>query len=115
MRYVGLPFDHAVSSFLEDVEQRGLSDRILLVFCGEMGQTPRLNKQGGRDHWGNLAPLLLAGGGLQMGQVIGRSAANGGEPASDPIRNRNLIATILHTLFDVGKLRVAPDLPREIL
>ena len=49
-----------------------------------------------------------------MGQVIGRSNSNGGEPASDPIRNHNLIATILHYLFDVGKLRIVPGLPREI-
>jgi hypothetical protein len=114
MRYVGEPFDHAVATFLEDVARRGLSDRILLVCCGEMGRTPRLNKLGGRDHWGSLAPLLLAGGGLQMGQVIGRSNARGGEPATEPLHNKNLIATILHTLFDVGQLRVASGLPREI-
>src|SRR5207244_4627937 len=76
MGYMGMPFDHAVSAFLEDVEARGLSDKILLVCCGEMGRTPRINKKGGRDHWGNLAPLLLAGGGLNMGQVIGRSSRN---------------------------------------
>ena len=67
MRYMGAPFDHAVSAFLEDVEARGLSDEILLVASGEMGRTPRINKNGGRDHWGNLAPLLLAGGGLLDG------------------------------------------------
>jgi Protein of unknown function (DUF1501) len=114
MRYVGLPFDHAVSAFLEDVALRGLSDRILLVCCGEMGRTPRVNKLGGRDHWGNLAPLLLAGGGLPMGQVIGRSTSNGGEPATDPVTNRNLIATILQTLLNVGKLRTMSGVPREI-
>src|SRR5262249_13797987 len=71
MRYMGQPLDHAVSAFLEDLEARGLSERILLVCCGEMGRTPKINKNGGRDHWGNLAPLLLAGGGLKMGQVVG--------------------------------------------
>ncbi len=114
MRYVGLPLDHALSAFLEDVEARGLSDRILLVACGEMGRTPRINNKGGRDHWGNLAPLLLAGGGLRMGQVIGRSTSNGGEPATTPVRIPNLLATILHTLFHVGELRLVPGLPREI-
>ena len=49
-----------------------------------MGRTPRINKSGGRDHWGNLAPLLLSGGGLKMGQVIGQSSRNGGEPATEP-------------------------------
>jgi hypothetical protein len=114
MRYMGPPLDHDLSAFLEDLEARGLSDRILLVCCGEMGRTPKVNKNGGRDHWGNLGPLVLAGGGLTVGQVVGRSARNGGEPNSAPVRIRNLVATVLHTLFDVGQLRVARGLPREI-
>jgi hypothetical protein len=114
MRYMGPPLDHALSAFIEDVEARGLSDRILLVACGEMGRTPRLNRNGGRDHWGNLAPLLLTGGGLRMGQVIGRSARDAGQPATNPVRIQNLVATILHTLFDVGELRIVPGMPREI-
>jgi hypothetical protein len=114
MRYMGLPLDHAVSAFLEDVAVRGLSDKILLVVCGEMGRTPRINNNGGRDHWGNIAPLLLAGGGLRTGQVIGRSNSNGGEPATTPVRIQNLVATILHSLFNVGELRLVPGLPREI-
>jgi uncharacterized protein (DUF1501 family) len=109
MRYMGPPLDHALSAFLDDVEARGLSDKILLVMCGEMGRTPVLSKTGGRDHWGNLGPLLLAGGGLPMGQVIGRSTANGGEPADNPVHMRHLIGTIMHTLFDVAELRVRPD------
>jgi Protein of unknown function (DUF1501) len=114
MRYMGVPFDHAISAFVEDLEARGLSDRVLLVCCGEMGRTPRLNKGGGRDHWGGLAPLLLAGGGLKMGQVIGRSDKQAGGPASDQVTNKHLIASVMHTLFDVGKLRVMPGLPRDL-
>lgn len=115
MRYMGRPFDHAVSAFLEDVHERGLSDKILLVCCGEMGRTPRINKNGGRDHWGNLAPLILAGGGLPMGQVIGESSRDGSVPKSKPITIENLVATILKTLVDPGILRLEPDVPREIL
>ncbi len=114
MRYMGVPLDYAVSAFLEDLEARGLSERVLLVCCGEMGRTPRINKGGGRDHWGGLAPLLLAGGGLKMGQVIGRSDRQAGQPASEPVTNRHVIATVMHTLFDVGKLRVLRGLPREL-
>src|SRR5262249_44825234 len=114
MGYMGTPLDHALSAYIQDVEARGLADDILLVVSGEMGRTPRINRAGGRDHWGNLAPLLLHGGGLRMGQVIGRSNAQGGEPASNPIRIQNLIATILHTLFEVGEVRLIPGLPREI-
>jgi hypothetical protein len=114
MGYMGVPLDNALAAFIEDVEARGLSDKILLVACGEIGRTPRLNRQGGRDHWGNLAPLLVSGGGLRMGQVIGRSNASAGEPASSPIRIQNVIATILHSVFDMGEVRLIPGLPREI-
>jgi hypothetical protein len=114
MGYMGVPLDWALSAYLADVEARGLSDKILLVVCGEMGRTPRINRNAGRDHWGNLAPLLLAGGGLNMGQVIGQSNSNAGEPSSSPIRIPNLISTILHTLFNVGELRLVPGLSREI-
>ncbi|MFO0895826.1 MAG: DUF1501 domain-containing protein [Pirellulales bacterium] len=115
MSYMGPPLDHAVSAFLEDVAARGLSDKILLVVCGEMGRTPKLNAQGGRDHWGNLGPLLLAGGGLPMGQIIGRSSRDGGEPAGDPVSLGNLIATIMHTLFDPSVLRLQDNVPRDIV
>jgi uncharacterized protein (DUF1501 family) len=114
LRYVGQPFDRAVSAFIEDVEARGLSERILLVACGEMGRTPRLNARGGRDHWGALGPLLLYGGGMRMGQVIGNSTRDAGEPATEPISTDDLIATVLQAQFDLGELRLVPSLPREI-
>lgn len=114
MRYMGTPLDHALSAFIEDISERGLDDRILLVACGEMGRTPRVNARGGRDHWGGLAPLLLTGGGLTMGQVIGKSSRDAGEAASAPIRIPNLVSTILETLFDVGQLRLVPGVPREL-
>jgi uncharacterized protein (DUF1501 family) len=112
--YMGVPLDHALAAFIEDVEARGLSDKILLVVCGEMGRTPRINRTGGRDHWGNLAPLLVSGGGLRMGACIGRSTANGGEPASTAIRPQHLIATILGQVFEMGEVRLVPGMPREI-
>lgn len=115
MSYMAPPLDHAVSVFLDDLKDRGLEDKVLLVACGEMGRTPRINKNGGRDHWGNLGPLLLAGSGLPGGAVVGRSTANGGEPASDPMRIPNLIGTIMNTLFDTGKLRVTRGVSRELL
>jgi hypothetical protein len=115
MQYMGIPLDYALSAFLEDVHQRGLSDRILLVVTGEMGRTPRINQKGGRDHWGGLTPLLLAGGGLPMGQVIGHSAADGGQPASEPMTNAHLVSTILHTLLDVGAARLLRDMPTDLL
>jgi hypothetical protein len=115
MDYMGRPLDHALSAFLEDVKDRGLSDKILLVATGEMGRTPKINANGGRDHWGEIAPLLLAGGGLQMGQVIGQSTRDAGRPATDPYDNKHLISTIMHTLLDVGQVRLLTGLPAEAL
>jgi uncharacterized protein (DUF1501 family) len=104
--------DHAVAAFLEDLEARGLSDKILLVVTGEMGRTPRKNNNGGRDHWGNLTTLLLAGGGLRMGQVIGRSDSQAGSPATERFGPSHLMSTIMHTLLDIGEVRVQRDLGR---
>jgi hypothetical protein len=115
MDYVGRPFDHAVSAFIEDCEARGLRDKTLLVCCGEMGRTPRINAKGGRDHWGGLAPLMLYGGGLQMGRVIGASAKDGGTPSDNPVSMQNLIATVMHTLLDLGEVRVMDGLPKSLV
>ncbi len=115
MSYMGPPLDHALSAFIEDVRQRGLEKKILLVVTGEMGRTPRINTKGGRDHWGNIAPLLLSGGPLKMGQVVGQSDKIAGEPATEPVRLKNLIGTVMHSLLDVGKLRVLRGVPRELL
>jgi Protein of unknown function (DUF1501) len=114
MRYMGAPLDHAVSAYIEDVEARGLEERILLVVAGEMGRTPRINKNGGRDHWGNLGPLLLHGGGLKMGQVIGQSTRNGGDPATEPMTIRHLISTLMHTLLHPGEVRIARGIPDDV-
>ncbi len=115
MHWLGRQVDHAVSAFLDDLESRGLSDKVLLVVSGEMGRTPRINKNGGRDHWGNLTPLVMAGGGLKMGQVIGTSDSQAGNPASNRYVPANLLSTVMHTLLDVGQVRVARDVPKNIV
>ena len=80
-----------------------------------MGRSPRINPQGGRDHWGNLGPLLLAGGGLRMGQVIGASTRDGGQPQTEPVRIPNLLATVLQALVDPGELRITRGMPAEVV
>src|SRR5690606_20491284 len=94
---LGLQVDHAVSAFIEDLRERGLSQKVLLVVTGEMGRTPRINNRGGRDHYGELTSLLFAGGGLKMGQIVGESDAHATRPATQPYRPKDLLATILHT------------------
>ncbi len=108
MNAVGPAFDHAVASFITDLESRGLSDKILLVCAGEMGRTPRVNRNGGRDHWARLAPLMVYGGNSSRGRVVGQSTRDGGEPATENFGPRNLISSIFHSAFDIGQLRLQP-------
>jgi hypothetical protein len=92
------PLDKALAIFLDDLAQRGLSEKILLVVTGEFGRTPRVNGVAGRDHWGPLCTLAMAGGGLKMGQVVGESSAKAEVPKSTPIYPKNLMATVFHVL-----------------
>jgi uncharacterized protein (DUF1501 family) len=115
MHWLGRQVDHAVAAFLEDVEARGLSDKIMLIVTGEMGRTPRINRNGGRDHWANLTPLLIAGGGLRMGQVVGQSDRTAGSPATERYTPRHLLGTVMDTLFNTGEVRLQSDLPREVV
>ena len=91
-------FDHAISAFLTDVEQRGLSENILLVVTGDFGRTPKINAHGGRDHWPGLCTLALAGGGLTHGQVIGTSSTKAEYPTSSAYAPKDLMATLFHVL-----------------
>jgi hypothetical protein len=115
MNFSGTVFDHAVSVFLDDLRERGLEDKVLVVATGEMGRTPRLESTGGRNHWPHSAPLLLSGGGLPMGQVIGQSTRDAGRPATEPMTISRLYATIFHMLFDVGQLRITPGISQDVL
>lgn len=115
MRYMGNPLDHALTAFIDDLEMRGLTDKVLLVCCGEMGRTPRINGRGGRDHWGGLAPLLFYGGGTTPGAVVGQSTRDAAKPQSEPWTNDNLLSTIFHSVFNVGELRLQQRLPVDLV
>lgn len=115
MNMLGWTVDKAVSAFLADLQARGLSDKVLLVMTGDFGRTPTINKKGGRDHWAKLGTLAFAGGGLPMGQVIGRADRRNGEPSDNPISPSMMMGTILRTLFDFGQLRIAQGIPQEII
>ena len=94
----GPQVDRAVSAFVEDIYQRGLDKKILLVVSGEFGRTPRINKNGGRDHWGPLSTLALSGGGLQVGRVVGESSAKAEVPKTGLVTPQDLMATVFHVL-----------------
>jgi uncharacterized protein (DUF1501 family) len=115
MEMLGRPLDKAVSTFLADIDERGLADDILLIITGDFGRTPKINSRGGRDHYPKLCTLALAGGGLNMGQTIGQSRRDNSEPATEPIGPAQLLSTVLHTLFDVGQLRLDSSVSRELI
>ncbi len=98
MKNLGPQVDRAVAAFVEDVAQRGLSEKILLVITGEFGRTPRINNNAGRDHWAPLSTLALSGGGLRMGQIVGESAPKVDVPKSAPVKPQDLMATVFHVL-----------------
>ncbi len=101
----GPQVDRAVAAFVDDVAQRGLTEKILLVITGEFGRTPRVNRNAGRDHWAPLSTLALSGGGLKMGQVVGESNANAEVPKTAPIGPQDLMATVFDVLGIDRKLQ----------
>ena len=90
--------DRAFSALLADLEQRGLHGETLVAWTGEFGRTPKINGNGGRDHWGRVYSTVLAGGGVRGGQVIGRSDKQGGLPADTPVHTSDFFATMYHAL-----------------
>jgi uncharacterized protein (DUF1501 family) len=92
------PMDQAYSALLEDLSARGLLDDTLVVWMGEFGRSPRINAAGGRDHWGHVFSIALAGGGVRGGQVHGVSDHLGGFPKDGRVQPQDLTATILHCL-----------------
>jgi hypothetical protein len=88
------PADQAFSALVEDLDARGLLDTTLVVALGEFGRTPKINKEGGRDHWPDCYSALVAGGGVKGGLVYGASDKNGAYPACDPVTPADLAATI---------------------
>lgn len=93
--------DPALSALIEDIHQRGLDERILVVAVGEFGRTPRVTMNSGnlgRDHWPQAQSALIAGGGLRMGQVVGATNSKAEYPAERPLHPQDLLATIYHHL-----------------
>ncbi|MBI3411856.1 MAG: DUF1501 domain-containing protein, partial [Planctomycetes bacterium] len=72
--------DRGCGALIEDLHQRGLLEETLVVFLTEFGRTPRINREGGRDHWGNAGSLFFAGGGVRGGQVIGGTDRHAAHP-----------------------------------
>ncbi|MFN0052060.1 MAG: DUF1501 domain-containing protein [Planctomycetales bacterium] len=101
-------FDVTFTALIDDLEQRGLLSETLVVVIGEFGRTPKINSQGGRDHWGHVFSFALAGAGISGGQVYGSSDKQGAYPRDHRVEPQDLTATILH-LLGIGHQAVFPD------
>jgi len=86
--------DRAFGALVTDLEQRGLLDETLVVMMGEMGRTPRINAQAGRDHWSMAQTIIFAGGGTKPGQVIGATDKHAAAPTGNPVSVNDLLRTI---------------------
>lgn len=91
-------FDRGIAALIEDLHERGLQDDVTVVAWGEFGRTPKINKNAGRDHWPRVCATLLAGGGMNNGQMIGTTDRLGGEADSRPVSFQEVFATIYHNL-----------------
>ncbi len=90
--------DAAIASLVEDLHNRGLNERVLVLVWGEFGRTPRLNGSGGRDHWPDCMSVVLAGGGLKAGLALGATDRKGERIVERPLRPEDLLRTVYFAL-----------------
>ncbi len=102
--------DMALSALIEDLDSRGLLDSTLVLCMGEFGRTPKINNMAGRDHWGHVASLVFAGGGVAPGRVIGSSDDQGAYVTDRPIRPSDVAATIYQAVgVDPNRYLMTPE------
>lgn len=92
------PMERAYAALLDDLEERGLLDTTLVIWMGDFGRTPIINKQAGRDHWPQCYTVVLAGGGIRGGQVVGASDSKGAYPHERPVTPADIHATVFTAL-----------------
>lgn len=90
--------DRAIAGLVGDLCDRGLYDRVAICVCGEFGRTPRVNRDAGRDHWGQSGFCVLGGGGLKTGLVVGSTTEKGEYPKDRPVSPEDMLATLYHVL-----------------
>ena len=91
-------FDQGISALIADIYDRGLGDDVTVVVCDEFGRTPKVNDKGGRDHWAPVNCAWLAGGGMNVGQVIGSTDKTGAYAEDRPVHFRDILATVYHNM-----------------
>jgi len=90
--------DQGFSALMEDLEQRGLLDNVAVIWMGEFGRTPRINANGGRDHWARAWSVVVGGGGFARGKVIGATNEDGTAVTTEPYTSQDLMASVCHAI-----------------
>lgn len=101
--------DQGLCALLDDLQMRGMDQDVSIVVWGEFGRTPVINKNGGRDHWPQVACALLSGGGMRGGQVIGATNRLGEFPTERPVHFQEVFATLYHNLGIDPETTTLPD------
>lgn len=115
LKNLRLPFiDRSLPALFEDLQVRGLWDSTLVVMCGDMGRTPKVNKAAGRDHWPQCGFALLAGGAVKSGCIYGTSDKQAAYPIDFPVTPGDLCATVYHLLGISHDATVPDHLARPI-
>jgi hypothetical protein len=103
--------DRGLCALVEDLRMRGLEQDVTVLVWGEFGRTPKINKEGGRDHWPQVSCAILAGGGMRTGQVIGSTDRLADHAKDRPVHFQEVFATLYrnlgldprkHTVTDLG-------------
>ncbi len=103
-------FEATIAALIEDLAQRGLLERTLVIALGEFGRTPQVNKDAGRDHWSNAMSVLFAGGRTPGGRVVGATDAKGFAAVDRILSPENFASTVYAKLgIDPGKILYAPN------
>lgn len=110
-------FDNAIAALIEDIYERGIDKKTMVIVSGEFGRTPRINPQKGtrsgviqpgRDHWPGAMSVLVSGGDKPMGQVIGSTTAKGAYAKDDKLEPNDLLATV-YQFLGIDQNKVFPD------
>src|SRR5262249_49701277 len=106
--------DRGYAVLLEDLAERGMLDETLVVWFGEFGRSPQINKQAGREHWPYVYSVVFAGGGVQGGALSGASDNEGAPPSAAPVTPKDIAATIYHCLGIDPETRLPDRLGRSV-
>ena len=107
--------DQTLPTLIEDLDQRGMLDETLVIWMGEFGRTPKINKNASRDHWPQCYSVLLAGGGVKKGFVYGKSDKHASQPEENAVTPEDLTATIYYLLGIDPKLHIYDTQDRPLM